>query len=108
MTLGKTNGRRTSGQAVMNALKKAGALDEKSAVGYEVLQKVRLTTPVLAYTIANLMEENVVVQTEDERYYFNQAGWNKLEWKVLSSYAFLFIIPAVAYLLFMLISKLMK
>lgn len=108
MTIGKTNGRRTSGQAVMNALKKAGAVDEKTAVGYDVLQKVRLTTPVLAYTIANLMEENVVVQTEDERYYFNQRGWAKLEWKVLSNYAFLFIIPAVAYILFMIISKVLK
>ena len=108
MTIGKTNGRATSGQAVMNALKQAGAVDEKTAVGYDVLQKVRLTTPVLAYTIANLMEENVVIQTPDERYYYNQRGWIKLERKVLGSYTFLIIIPAVAYILFMLISKLFK
>ena len=101
----KVNGRQTSGQAVMDALKKAKAFDEESAVGYDVLKDVNLTTPVLAYTIANLMEENVVVQTDDERYYFNQKGWNKLERKILGSYSLIFLIPIVAYIVFLIISR---
>ena len=104
----RVSGRQTSGQAVMNALRKARAFDEESAVGYDVLKNVKLTTPVLAYTIANLMEEKVIIQTEDERYYFNQAGWNKLERKVLGSYSLLLIIPVVAYIVFILISKFVK
>lgn len=104
----RVSGRQTSGQAVMKALQKAKAFDEESAVGYDVLKNINLTTPVLAYTIANLMEENVVVQTKDEKYYFNQAGWNKLERKVLGSYSLLFIIPVVAFIIFTLLAKLLS
>jgi len=102
----RVSGRQTAGQAVMNTLKKAGAYDEETAVGYDVLKNVKLTTPVLAYTIANLMEEKVVIRTEDERYYFSQDGWNRLERKVLGSYSMLFIIPLVAAALFFLIRRL--
>ena len=101
----RVSGRQTAGQAVIQYLKKTGATDAEHAAGYDSLKNIKLSTQVLAYTIANLMEENVVVRTEDDRYYFNEAGWAKLERKVLGSYSFLFIIPIVAALLFWFLSR---
>ena len=101
----RVSGRQTAGQAVIQHLKKTGAIDPEHAIGYDQLKNIHLTTQVLAYTIANLMQENVVVRTEDEKYYFNEAGWTKLEKTVLRSYSFLFIIPVVAALLFWFLSK---
>ncbi len=101
----KIDGRQTAGRAVIQALQKANAVDEEHAVGYDVLKDVKLTTPVLAYTIANLMEENVVVQTEEGKYYFNEYGWKKLELKVSAGYGMLFLIPVVGVAVFWLISK---
>ncbi|MBQ9328492.1 MAG: hypothetical protein IJ225_08165 [Solobacterium sp.] len=101
----RVSGRQTAGQAVIKFLKKVGAVDEEHAVGYDQLKNIKLTTQVLAYTIANLMQENVVVRTEDEKYYFNEVGWAKLERKVLGSYSFLYIIPILGALVFWLLSK---
>ena len=101
----RVSGRQTAGQAVIQFLKKRGATDAEHAVGYDSLKNIKLSTQVLAYTIANLMEENVVVRTEDEKYYFNEVGWAKLERKVLGSYSFLFIIPIAAALLFWLLTR---
>ena len=101
----RVSGRQTAGQAVIRFLKKSGAVDAEHAVGYDQLKNIKLTTQVLAYTIANLMQENVVIRTEDERYYFSEAGWAKLERKVLGSYSFLFIIPLVAAIIFYFLSR---
>ena len=101
----RVNGRQTAGQAVIRYLRKVGAVDEEHAVGYDKLKNIKLTTQVLAYTIANMMEEKVIVRTEDERYYFSEAAWAKLERKVLGSYSFLFLIPLLGALLFWLLSK---
>ncbi len=101
----RIDGRQTAGRAVINALKEANAFDEASAVGYDVLKDINLTTPVLAYTIANLMEENVIIRTEDEKYYYSDLGWKKMELKVTAGYSMLFIIPVVALALFWLLSK---
>ena len=62
----RVSGRQTAGQAVIQFLKQKGALDEEHAVGYDQLKNIKLTTQVLAYTIANLMQEKVVIRTDDE------------------------------------------
>ncbi|MDD6258215.1 MAG: hypothetical protein PUA69_03050 [Erysipelotrichaceae bacterium] len=101
------SGRETSGRAVIRYLQKKQAVDELHAIGYDELKNVHLSTPVLAYTIANLMEEKVVVRTTDERYYFSQAGWDKLEKKVTAGTSMLFIIPIAAMILFYILSKIL-
>ena len=101
----RVRGRQTAGQAVIQFLKRKGALDEEHAVGYDQLKNIKLTTQVLAYTIANLMQEKVVIRTDDDRYYFSEVNWAKLERKVLGSYSFLFIIPIVAAIIFYFVSK---
>ncbi len=101
----RVSGRQTAGQAVIQFLKRNGAVDEEHAVGYDQLKNIKLTTQVLAYTIANLMQEKVVIRTDDDRYYFSEVNWAKLERKVLGSYSFLFIIPIVAVIIFYFLSK---
>lgn len=101
----RVSGRQTAGQAVIHFLRKKGATDPEHALGYDELKNIRLTTQVLAYTIANLMQEHVVERTADEKYWFNEKAWTKLERKVLRSYSFLFIIPIVGALLFWLLSR---
>ena len=103
----RRNPQQTSAQAVIRMLKKHKAFDEQSAIGYDVLKKVKLTTPVMAYTIANLMDEKVVIQTADERYYFSASGWKKLEKKVYAGYSVFLIIPIVAIIVFYFLSKIL-
>ena len=105
ITMDKVSGQQTAATAVMNVLKKAKAFDENSAVGYSVLKDIKLTTPVLAYTLANLLKENVIYRTEDERYYFSKEGWKKLERKVYVGYGILFIVPVIMVFLFLLLRK---
>ena len=102
----RVNGRQTAGQAVIRFMRKNNALDAEHAIGYDKLKNIKLTTQVLAYTIANMMEEKVIVRTEDERYYFDEAAWAKLERKVLGSYSMLYIIPLVGALVFWILSRL--
>jgi|GEM_PF-1809929 len=101
----KVSGQQTAATAVINALKRAKAFDAGSAVGYEVLKDVKLTTPVLAYTLANLLKENVICRTPEERYYFSKEGWKKLERKVYVGYGILFIVPVVMVILFLLLRQ---
>ncbi|MBR4455484.1 MAG: hypothetical protein IKS32_04575 [Solobacterium sp.] len=101
----RVSGRQTAGQAVIKFLRGKGATDEAHAVGYDELKNIRLTTQVLAYTIANMMEEKVIIRTEDDRYYFSEAGWAKLERKVLGSYSILFIIPLIGALIVWLVTR---
>lgn len=101
----KVSGQQTAATAVINALKRAKAMDEQSAVGYDALKDIKLTTPVLAYTLANLLKENVIYRTEDERYYFSKEGWKKLERKVYVGYGILFIVPVIMVFLFLLLRK---
>ena len=108
ITMDKVSGQQTAATAVMNLLKKAKAFDEDSAVGYSVLKDIKLTTPVLAYTLANLMKEEVICRTADERYYYSKAGWKKIEKKVYVGYAILFVVPVVAIILFVLLQKYFK
>lgn len=101
------SGRETSGRAVIRFLRKKKAVDELHAIGYDELKDIHLSTPVLAYTIANLMEEKVVIRTTDERYYFSQEGWDRLERKVTAGTSMLFIIPIAAMILFYILSKIL-
>ncbi|NCB34120.1 MAG: hypothetical protein EOM64_09655 [Erysipelotrichia bacterium] len=99
------NGQQTAASAVIQKFKKCKAFDEKTAIGYDRLKDIKLTTPVLAYTISNLMDEKVLIRTDDDRYYYSQKGFKKLEKKVYSGYSLLFIIPIVGIVLFYFLTK---
>lgn len=86
----------TAARKVMDILKRNYALTPDTAVGYEAFKNLPFPTQVIAYTLANLMENGVVQRTDDERYYFNEVNWNKMVKKVNFAYVGLIGIPLVA------------
>ena len=93
----------TAVQKVLEILHAKKAYSEKTAVGYDAFKNMTYPTQVIAYTLANLMENEVVKRTEDERFYFVEENWNKLKKKIsLSNYFFLGL-PLIIFLIFLLI-----
>ena len=67
----------------------------EKAIPIEEFKDVKLSTSVISYTIANFMEDEVVYKTGDDRYYFSQENWKKLEKKVTRGYWVMVAIPVV-------------
>lgn len=88
---------------VLETLKKRNAFDAGSAVPVAVFKDLPLQTNTLAYTIANLVEEGVVGQTADEKYYYDELGYKALEVKFVKGYSMFIIIPIVLLVLVLLI-----
>ena len=72
MATKKNTAGQTSARMVMDVLKKNNAYTADSAVGYDAFKNLRLSTAVIAYTIANLMETGIIMRTEEDRYYFEE------------------------------------
>ncbi len=92
------NPKATAASIVLQTLKNKGAYNEATSVGYEVFKNVKLSTTTLSYTIANLVEEGVVTMTDDERFYYNEAGYKALETKFFRGYAAFIVVPIIAML----------
>lgn len=95
----------TAAGLVIEALKKRDATCEQNAVPIKVFKDLPLQTNTLSYTIANLIEEGIVVQTPDEKYYYDDLGYKALEMKFVRGYAMFFIVPIAAMLLLWAASK---
>ncbi|MDF9823817.1 putative transcriptional regulator [Breznakia sp. PF5-3] len=91
----KNSNRKTAAKMVMDVLKRHDALDPESAITIDYFKNLKLTTAVIGYTIGNLINDGVVNKTGDDRYYFNEAGWKKLEKKVNRGYLILIAVPVV-------------
>ena len=74
---------------------KRKATSPEKAIPIEEFKDVKLSTSVISYTIANFMEDEVVYKTGDDRYYFSQENWKKLEKKVTRGYWVMVAIPVV-------------
>ena len=73
------------------------------AVSYTHLDVYKRQTQVIAYTIANLMENGVVKRTQDERFYFDEQNWNQLKKKVNVGYLVLIGLPLILFLIFLFV-----
>ena len=104
----KTTTGQTSARMVMDVLKKHYAFTPDTAVGYDAFKNLRLSTSVIAYTIANLMEIDVIMKTDDDRYYFVEKNWNKVVHKVNFAYVILLGLPIIILLIFLGIQMLMS
>jgi hypothetical protein len=99
----KKGAKATAASMVLDTLKKRGAVDSEHAVEVSAFKNLPFASPTISYTISNLMQEGVVVQTSDEKYYYDDAGYKALETKFVRSYSMIFIIPiAIAILIFVL------
>lgn len=101
----KAGPRATAASMVLETLKKRNAFDAGSAVPVAVFKDLPLQTNTLSYTIGNLIEEGIVVQTPEEKYYYDELGFKALEMKFVRGYSMFFIIPIAAMLLLWAASK---
>ena len=95
----------TAASLVIEALIKRDATSPETAVPLKVFKDLPLQTNTLSYTIGNLIEEGIVVQTPDEKYYYDELGFKALEMKFVRGYSMFFIIPIAAMLLLWAASK---
>ena len=89
------NERKTAARIIMDTFIKRKATSPEKAIPIEEFKDVKLSTSVISYTIANFMEDEVVYKTGDDRYYFSQENWKKLEKKVTRGYWVMVAIPVV-------------
>ena len=89
------NVRKTAARIIMDTFIKRKATSPEKAIPIEEFKDVKLSTSVISYTIANFMEDEVVYKTGDDRYYFSQENWKKLEQKVTRGYWVMVAIPVV-------------
>ncbi len=89
------NVRKTAARIIMDTFIKRKATSPEKAIPIEEFKDVKLSTSVISYTIANFMEDEVVYKTGDDRYYFSQENWKKMEKKVTRGYWVMVAIPVV-------------
>ena len=89
------NVRKTAARIIMDTFIKRKATSPEKAIPIEEFKDVKLSTSVISYTIANFMEDEVVYKTGDDRYYFSQENWKKLEKKVTRGSWVMVAIPVV-------------
>lgn len=104
----RVNPRKTAGRLVIDTFKQAKALDEKSAQPAEICKDLPLSSTVIAYTITNMMEDDILIKTEDNRFYFSQENWTKFEKRFNRIYWILLGIPIGLTILFMILNALIK
>lgn len=101
----KKGAKATAASMVMDTLKKRGAVDEKHAVDVSAFKSLPFASTTISYTISNLMQEGVVGKTEDEKFYYDDAGFKSLETKFVRGYSMIFIIPIVIAILIYVLQK---
>lgn len=104
----KKGAKATAASMVLETLKKKNAVNEDMALPIDAFKNLKLTNTSLSYTIANLVEEGVVVQTEDGKFYYDDLGFKALETKFVRGYAMIFVIPIIAVILIYVAQSLMK
>lgn len=107
MAKNKATVQQTAARRIMDTLKRRQAFSPDTAVGYDAFKNIPYPTQVIAYTIANLMENGVVQRTGDERFYFVDENWKKLSRKVSSVYIALIGLPLIVFLIFLAIKFLL-
>jgi hypothetical protein len=103
----RVNPRKTAGRLVIDTFKNAKALSEKTAQPAEICKDLPLSSTVIAYTITNMMEDDILIKTEDGRFYFSQENWTKFEKRFNRIYWILLGIPIGLTILFLIIDVLM-
>lgn len=102
----KPTGEATAAKYVLGVLKKAHATSPNKAVEISAFKDLPLSTPTISFTIANFIDQGVIHQTEDNRYWFDVAKWQSMEKSVVRGYAMSLWVPLVLGLLAVLAFKL--
>lgn len=97
----KTTERQTAARIVMDAFLRRKATSPDKAVPLEEFKDLPLPSGAISYTIANFMNDEVVIKTTDDRYYFVQSKWKELEKKVTRGYWLFVALPVILLFIFL-------
>lgn len=104
MAKSKNTPKKTMARIVIDVFLKRNATSPETAIPIEEFKDVKLTTSVISYTIANLMQDGIVQKTGDERYYFVEEAWKKMQKKVGRAYWILLGLPLAILIVILLIT----
>lgn len=98
----KTTTKQTMAKIVMDVFMKHEAKTPDTAIPIEAFKDVKLTASVISYTIANFMQDGIVLKTGDDRYYFDEEAWKKMGKKVMRGYWMLIALPLIVLIVILL------
>ncbi len=101
----KDTPRATAGRLVMDVFRKRKAYTPDSAVKVDAFKDLPLSNEVIAYTLANLYEGNLVIKTEDDCYYFLEENYKKFERKTIFQFYLLFALPIIVLLFILFVTN---
>lgn len=105
MAKSKNTAKKTMARIIIDVFLRRGAISPDTAIPIEEFKDVKLTSSVISYTIANLMQDEIVQRTGDDRYYFVEAKWRALQKKVGRAYWILLGMPLLVLIVFLLVSN---
>lgn len=91
----------SAGRLVMAVFHKNKAYNETKALPIEAFKDVPLSSDMIGYTFGNLIGEKVIVKTNDERFYFDELVWKRLEKRFNRAYWVMLLAPLIALLIFL-------
>ncbi len=103
--MAKKTVQQSAGRLVIEVFRFHRANDQQHAITIDKFKDVPLSSDMIGYTFGNLIQEGVIVKTNDNRYYFDQDAWKNIERKVNRVYWFMLITPFVFLALFLLITN---
>lgn len=104
MATNRNSTKKTMAKIVMDVFMKNNATSPETAIPIAAFKDVKLTSSVISYTIANFMQDDVVVKTGDDRYYFDEEAWAKLSKKVMRGYWLMIALPLIVLFVILLFS----
>ncbi|MBB5183422.1 hypothetical protein [Catenisphaera adipataccumulans] len=102
----KKSGEATATRLIVDVFKDHHANNAKRAIPIAAFKDLKLSNTTISYTMANLISQEVVIQTNDQRYWFNEEKWNELSKGVLRGYMMIIVVPLVVALICILLISL--
>lgn len=93
MAKSQNTARKTMAKIVIDVFLKRDATSPETAIAIQEFKNVKMTSSVISYTIGNLMQDGIVQKTDDDRFYFVEEQWKKLQKKVKKAYWILLGMP---------------
>lgn len=105
MAKSKNTPKKTMARIVIDVFLKRNAISPESAIPVDEFKDVKLTSSVISYTIANLIQDGIVEKTDDDRYYFVEEAWKKMQKKVGRAYWILLGLPLAILIILLLVTN---
>lgn len=102
MAKSQNTARKTMAKIVIDVFLRRGATTPDTAIPIQEFKDVKMTSSVISYTIGNLMQDGIVQKTDDDRFYFVEEQWNKLQKKVKKAYWILLGMPLIVLIVVLL------